>query len=67
MVYALLSRKLWDGIRDSLSQTSTHALCPDLRMPAIENSLNAQLPLYGEDGQTGDEGRGFIFIHKQGK
>lgn len=49
------------------TQISTHALCPYLRMPAIENSLNAQLPQYGEEGQTGDESGEFIFIRKQGR
>ncbi len=35
-----------------------------LRRHVIENSPNAQVPQYGEVGQTGDEGGEFIFIRK---
>lgn len=35
-----------------------------LKRYVIENSPNAQVPQYGEVGQTGDEGGEFIFIRK---
>lgn len=35
-----------------------------LRRRVIENSPNAQVPQYGEVGQTGDEGGEFIFIRR---
>ncbi|MBL7851094.1 MAG: caspase family protein [Cyclobacteriaceae bacterium] len=36
-----------------------------LKRYVIEHSPNAQVPQYGEVGQTGDEGGEFIFIRKQ--
>lgn len=36
-----------------------------LKRQVIENSPNAQVPQYGEVGQTGDEGGEFIFIRRQ--
>jgi len=38
-----------------------------LKRHVIENSPNAQVPQYGEVGQTGDEGGEFIFIRRQPK
>jgi hypothetical protein len=38
-----------------------------LKRQVIDNSPNAQVPQYGEVGQTGEEGGEFIFIRKTSK
>lgn len=38
-----------------------------LKRYVIENSPNAQVPQYGEVGQTGDEGGEFIFVRRSNK
>jgi WD40 repeat protein len=44
---------------------TTEELFSGLKRYVIENSPNAQVPQYGEVGQTGDEGGEFIFIRRQ--